>query len=137
MKVNVPITPEQHEEADRKYAEVVKSQKDYSYDLVKRLRAGSELTDNDREWAASIVEAWANNLPTKRKRPKGKPALLPDEIGIMYWTSRSKGQGSNALIEQYAEKYGVTTQAVRSKIDQLTESDSFTQLMKHHAEKFQ
>ena len=116
MRINQPITEEQHAQADKDYAELAQRQKAYFNELANRLEAGETINSMDRKLAAALIRRAAAAISTKRKRPKGQPAQVPDTVRLEYARLLGDGLSSNKAMEELCERYSASLEAIKGKL---------------------
>lgn len=117
MKINVPITEEQHKIADLEYAELVKRQRKAFYSIADKLIAHELLTSYEAEIAAAIIKAHAARMSEVRPRNPGKPARLPGELVVEYgMLIVFDNLSQNAALERLSEKYQVSETAIKKHL---------------------
>lgn len=118
MKINEPITPEEHALADAEHRRIVEDQQ----------RLALELADTDElpigleaKIGAAILRGAAKGvaLNPQRQRPTGRPALIPDVARLFYAAYVTKGMSETAALKAIADKYDVTLQAAKRKMGKL------------------
>lgn len=117
MKVNVPITEEQHAAADAEHSRLAKSHKRLCASLADRIEAGETLSAYERAFAADALRHVGANIGEKR-RTAGKPAKLPDFELVMEFVvmTRHQSVSNNEAYERLAEKYSVSVTAVKKRL---------------------
>lgn len=117
MKVNVPVTEEQHAAAAAEHSRLAKSQKRFCASLADRIEAGETLSAYERAFAADALRHVGANIGEKR-RPAGKPPMLPDYELVMEFVVMTRHQSvrKNNAYERLAEKYGVSVTAVKNRL---------------------
>tara|TARA_R100000005_G_scaffold75323_1_gene42516 strand:- start:10254 stop:10709 length:456 start_codon:yes stop_codon:yes gene_type:complete len=117
VRINQPITDEQHAQADRDYEALALRQKAYFTELANRLEAGESLSAMDRKLAASLMRRASDAISTKRKRPRGQPVQVPD---IARWEYARlivhRGLSSNEAIEELSERYSSSIESIKAKL---------------------
>lgn len=117
MRVNQPITEEQHAQADQDHAELAQRQKTYFNELASRLDAGEPISGMDRKLAAALIRRAAAAISTKRKRPKGQPAQVPDTVRLEYARLLAgDGLSSNKAMEELCERHSASLEAIKGKL---------------------
>lgn len=118
MKVNVPVTEEQHAAADAEHSRVAKSQKRFCASVADRIEAGETLSGYEREWAAAALRHVGATISEERPRPAGKPAKLPDfELVLEFIVmTRHQSVSKNDAYERLAEEHGVSVTAVKKRL---------------------
>jgi hypothetical protein len=117
MKVNVPLTEEDHLEADKKHAERMLSIKNFLIDVANKLDKGESLTSWETWWAVGVLKGHANSLNSKRKRPAGRPAKLPGDIIVLFIAQHlGNGVPEDVVINSFAQEYGTSTTAVKKAL---------------------
>lgn len=117
MKVNVPLTPEQHAQADAEYERVAVNQKKFIRDMADKLESGEKLDSFESAVIAAVLRGAAEGINTQRTRPPGKPAKMPGEICLLFaLKTLFQGVSENAAIEALAEEYEVSTTAVKKRL---------------------
>lgn len=119
MKLNTPITPEEHAAADENYKELALAQKEYLRQLADKLEKDEPLTKCDRETFVLLARDKADQISTKRKRPKGQPAKVPDMFPLWFRAHLSAGKSSskNEALEHFSKKYGVSREALKKRLE--------------------
>lgn len=118
MKVNVPITEEQHAAADAEHSQVAKSKKRFLASVADRIEAGETLSICEREWVAAALRHVAATINEERPRPAGKPPMLPDYELVMEFIvmTRHQSVSKDRAYRLLAEKYGVSVTAVKKRL---------------------
>lgn len=117
MKLNVPVTEEQHKNADLEYAELVKRQRKAFYSIADKLISRELLTSFEAEIAASIIKAHATRMSEVRPREPGKPAKLPGELVVEYGAlTVFDNLSQNAALVRLSEKYQVSETAIKKHL---------------------
>lgn len=118
MKVNVPITEEQHAAADAEHLQRAKSFKRFYASVADRIEAGETLSIWERELAAAALRHVAATINEERPRPAGKPAKLPDSELVMEFVvmTRHQSVSKDRAYERLAEKYSVSVTAVKKRL---------------------
>lgn len=117
MKINLPITNEDHQAADAEYAQTARNQKRYLNDLARKIENGEPLERMDRSVAAAVIRSAAKNMSEKRPRPAGHQAQLPDfELVFEYAERRHAGMAKLASVEDLSNRYYVSAVAVKKRL---------------------
>lgn len=117
MKVNVPITEEQHAAADAEHSRLAKVHKRLCASLADRIEAGETLSTYERAYAADALRHVGANIGEKR-RPAGKPPKLPDYELVTEFIGMTRHCGFKK-IEAYtmlAHNYDVSLNAVKKRL---------------------
>lgn len=122
MKINEPITSEEHKLADEKHENLALKQKDYFHSLADRIEKGETLDQSDLRLAASLVRRASNAISITRKRPQGKPVLIREIVRVQYaQLTELDGLTPNQAIEALCEihqtpKEPVSDTAIKKKL---------------------
>lgn len=124
MKINVPLTEEEHKRADEQYEHIAESQKDFINQMAEKIEAGETLTTFECSFVAAVLRGAADGIRTKRPRRRGSPDKLPGELAVWFGLkTRVEGMSDNAAAEELAGKYGTSVEAVKKTLG-LTGKDS-------------
>lgn len=125
MKMNTPITPEEHAAADEEHMRIVMKQKKYLRELADKLEDGEPISQIDSQVIAEILRDRAGRMNTSRPRPKGKPAKIPDTFPhlLQAYMESCRFESENKAFEYFAELYGVSITALKNRLDHLPESE--------------
>ena len=116
MKINEPVTEEQHKIADEEHSRIAKSQKDYLRSIADSLESGAPLDDHQLSWAVFFLRRAADKLISEiRPKPRGKPIKLPEHSAMEYAIWVVGGMSENKAMEKIAEQYQVSIEAVKKK----------------------
>ena len=116
IKLNEPITEEEHEIADKNHRALIELQKQHLLELAEKINRGAPLNELDTARVVSALHYTANQLNPVRKRKAGKPSKIKDEAYLEYAAMRAEGASKNHAIETIAESYQVSTTAVKKKL---------------------
>lgn len=71
--------------SEAEHADVAAAQRDYSNDMAAKIEAGADLTATDRLWIAAILRDHARRIPSKPKKPRGRPQVhSAGDIALLY-----------------------------------------------------
>ena len=103
---------------DDEYESLAKSQKDFAKGIALKIERSETLDGLERRFAAGALRFWADNLPLRQKRKRGKqPQIDPADVAIHYACMvNGQGKKKTPAIAQLAEHYGVTTQAIEEAL---------------------
>ena len=125
MKLNQPLTEEQHKTADEEYKALVERQKKFIHSLADKLDAGGQLTPFEKSFATAVLRGAANGMSTKRKRPAGKPAQLPGELAVLFAIKHvHQGKSKNAAYEELAAEFSVSVTAVKKELKKQNQDEA-------------
>lgn len=141
MDLNVPITLEQHSEADESYAVTVENQRLAANEIADKLSANAPLSRCEQEFAAAILKGWARSLSTIRPRPSGKPQQLPGELAqefaaLVVFEDKTQNRAIELLAENYSssetaiKKHLGLTGKTPKQLQRKTETNWFIQSMR-------
>ncbi|MGF6091971.1 hypothetical protein [Pseudomonas sp. 18173] len=118
MKLNAPITPEDHARADAEHQHRVEEQKRLIGKIVELIERGEPLDRLQRGFICGFIkEAVPLVMKPKRRRSAGHPSSIPDEARILFAALViHKGLSERAAMQKIAEKYGVSRAAVQRKM---------------------
>ncbi|MCC5451690.1 hypothetical protein LMJ53_08120 [Rheinheimera sp. UJ51] len=117
MKINEPITSEQHLAADHAHAETVKKQRAYIHSIAEKMETGKKLSSLESKWAAAVLRAAATRMSEVRPRNIGKPSILPGDLAIHFNLKVVfDGLSRNKAIENLAEQFNVSETAIKKHL---------------------
>lgn len=117
MRINEPITEEEHANADEEHRQLVERQRKYLLELADRVEKGEPLNRFDTKFVVLALQNLAKTISPIRKRRVGRPDKLRDEVRLKYAIMRTHdGLSKNAAIEKIAEIHGVSITSVRKKL---------------------
>lgn len=117
MKLNEPITEEEHAKADDEHRRLIEAQKRHLLELADKVLNGEPFDKMDAGRIAAALRFTAKQLNPIRNRPAGRPAKIRDDCRLVYADLRThEGFSQNAAIERIAEMYQVSTTAVKKKL---------------------
>ena len=121
MKLNEPITEEDHIRADAEHRRIAENQINFINEMADRIEAGESLTSYQAGFTAAVLREAAKKLINpKRTRPAGHPVRLPDEARLWYADLIvHQGISETAALGVIADKYQVTLEAVKRKVGKL------------------
>lgn len=120
MRVNQPLTPEQHEQADEQHRKSADNNKAFLNDVADLIEAGEPLSAWQRKWAAAAVRAFSASIPLERTKPVGRQAELPEEIILLRQAYIGGGMKVTEAEEKLAAQYDVDPDKVRERIKDLS-----------------
>lgn len=119
MRVNEPLTPEQHAQADREHRERAESQKAFLNEIAALIEKGEPLSSWQKWWAVGAIRGFAETIPLKRKRPAGRPPVVPEEVILLRQAYVDGGDTVAQAEEKLASLYGVDLETLQSRIKRL------------------
>lgn len=120
MKINQPLTEKDHKKADEQHAQTRANQHEFLNEVADKIRAGEPLSGWEKEWAAGAIRAFADTLPSERKKPAGKAPKVPEEAIIMRQVQiESHGLKVTEAEKLLAEQYGVDLETIQYRIKRL------------------
>lgn len=119
MRVNEPLTPEQHVQADQAHRELAESQKAFLNEIAALIEKGEPLSSWQRGWAVGAIRGFAKAIPLKRKRPAGRPPVVPEEAIVLRQVYVEGGDTVAQAEEKLASHYGVDLETLQSRIKRL------------------
>lgn len=119
MRVNQPLTPEQHEQEDEQHRKRTESNKAFLDQVAGLIEAGEPLSPLQKKWAAGAIRAFAASLPLKRKRNVGARLMVPDEAILLRQAYISGGMPIGEAEEKLASLYEVDLETLQSRIKRL------------------
>lgn len=123
MKINQPITPEEHDAADLEHRSIAESQKAHGYELAERIRAGSDLTTQERLFVAACLRRAVDAIDPVRKDSRRR--CVPDYARYQYATATvHNGRSSNGAIEDLADEYMVSETAIKKVLGKAGPKDA-------------
>lgn len=71
--------------SEAEHAAIAAAQRAYSNDMAAKIDAGTDLTAMDRLWISAILRDHAQRIPSKPKKPKGRPQVhSAGDIAMLY-----------------------------------------------------
>ncbi len=121
MKLNEPISEEDHVRADTKHRRVVEGQIELINEAIELIKAGEPLTGIQAGIATTVLQN-AKKMPInpQRKRPAGHPAKIPDIARLLYaGLIVQRGMSETSALKFVAEKFQVSVEAVKRKVGKI------------------
>ncbi|EIU5573146.1 TPA: hypothetical protein ACKR13_000260 [Pseudomonas aeruginosa] len=118
MKLNEPITDEDHIRADAEHRRIAENQIRFINEIADLIEAGKPLNSLQIGYAVVVLREGAKKLINPvRPRPAGGRVKIPDEARLCYadWIVH-EGLSENAAMERIAEMYQVSMTAVKRKM---------------------
>jgi hypothetical protein len=83
-----------------------------------KLDADEPLEKGERFLVAAVVRAHAERMKTKRPRPPGKRAKVPDTFPMFFYDSIESGKfaSKNKALDYFAGHYGVSIEALKKRL---------------------
>jgi len=104
-----PVTDADHEAADKEHAETRASKHGFLNEVADKLEAGEPLSDWERSWAGGAIRAFAEALPTERKKPNKRPPKVPGDAAVMVALRVAfDGWPKSRAMEEQAERVGIS-----------------------------
>lgn len=122
MRMNQPLTPEQHEQAEEQHRERAESTQAFLNDVADLIEAGEPLSSWQRKWATAAIRAFAGSIPLKRKRSVGAKLKVPDEAILLRQAYINGGMTVAEAEERLAAQYGVDLETLQSRIKRLAKT---------------
>ena len=117
MKINVPITPEEHARADEEYKLSAERQKDFIHRMAERIEAGDTLNSFEAKFIAAVLRRAAAGISTKRPRRRGQPDMLPGELPMLFAMKvRIEGMSEKDAIAALAGEFDVETASIEKRL---------------------
>lgn len=110
MKIEFyPVTEAEQAAADDEHAKTRIRQHRFLNELADKIEAGETLSSWERKWAEGAIRAFADALPTERRKPNKRPPKVPGDAAVMValrvvfdgWTK-------SAAMEEQAERIGIS-----------------------------
>ncbi|WP_296271196.1 hypothetical protein [Pseudomonas sp. UBA6323] len=127
MRVNQPLTPEQHVQEDEQHRKRTENSKAFLEEVASLIEAGEPLSPMQKEWAAGAIRAFAASLPLERKRNVGAPLRVPDEAILLRQVYISGGMPIGEAEEKLASLYEVDLETLQSRIKRLAKTTDPTE----------
>ncbi len=119
MRINEPLTPEQHAQADDEHRERAESNRDFLISVAQKIESGDPLDSWEGKWAAAAIRGFAKSIPLERKRSPGRPHKVPEEAILLRQAYINGGDSVAQAEERLAELYGVDLETLQSRIKRL------------------
>ncbi len=116
MKINVPLTDEQHAEADEQYRQTAESPKLFIQEMADLVEAGVSLNSFQSKFVAAVLRGAADGMSNKRPRPAGRPIKVPEEALILRTVYIKGGMRPTDADNKLADQYGVDLDVFKSAI---------------------
>jgi hypothetical protein len=105
------------EQAAANYARTAQGQRDYTYELAKKIEAGENLDQIEKIWAAGLLRCWADNLPQTMPKGRGKPRKVdPGHLAIEFALKVKGGMSENAAIEKLADEHDMSVPGIKKSL---------------------
>lgn len=122
MRINEPLTPEQHAQADAEHRERTERIRGLLDGLAQKVESGDPLDSLERKRAASAIRGFAKSIPLERKRSPGRPHKVPEEAILLRQVYINGGDSVARAEERLAELYGVDLETLQSRIKRLAKA---------------
>ncbi len=119
MRVNEPLSEEDHAEADAEHRRIAQNQITFLNEVAELVATGQPLTDWQREWAAGAIRGFASGIPLERKRPPGKTPKVPEEAIVLRQIYIAGGRSVTEAEMLLAADYDVDVETLQSRIKRL------------------
>lgn len=120
MRINEPLSEEDHAEADAEYRRIAQNKITFLNEVAKLVATGQPITDWQREWAAVAIRDAASRIPLERKRPPGKTPKVPEEAIVLRQAYIAGGNSVTEAEERLAALYDVDIETLQSRIKRLS-----------------
>lgn len=122
MRINQPLSNEEHDQADLEHKERAESQKQFLREVADLLESGQQLDDWQRSWAAGAIRGFAKSIPLERKRPAGKTPKVPEDALAIRYAHIKSGMKVIDAEKKLADLYGVDLDTLQDRIKRLKKS---------------
>ena len=123
MKINEPLTPEQHADSDEQYKRTAINQKQFMEEIAALLENGTPLNSLQAKFAAAVLRGAAKGMSLQRPRPAGRPSKVPEEAIVLRTVYIKGGMRPTDADNKLAEAYDVDLDTFREAIKRLKKTD--------------